>query len=139
MKISIIGAGNVGASLAFLLASRGFADIVLIDVLEDFAKGKVLDIKQAMPVFGYDLKISGSGDYKETVNSDIVVITAGLPRKPGMKREDLLEANAKILSSVIENIKKSSPNAILIVVTNPLDAMVHLAKKHSGFERSRVI
>ena len=139
MKISIIGAGNVGSSLAFLLASRGFADIVLIDVLDNFAKAKALDIKEAMPIFGYDLKINGSGSYEGTINSDIIVITAGLPRKPGMKREDLLEANAKILSSVIENIKKSSPNAILIVVTNPLDAMAHLARKLTGFERGRVI
>lgn len=139
MKISIIGAGNVGSSLAFLLASRGFADIMLIDILEDFAKGKALDIKEAMPVFRYDLKIIGSGSYEETINSDIIVITAGLARKPGMKREDLLKANAKILNSVVENIKKTSPNAILIVVTNPLDVMAHLAKKLSGFERSRVI
>lgn len=138
-KITIVGAGFVGATAAHWCASKELGDIVLVDIVEGMPQGKALDLLQAGPVEGYDLNIVGSNDYKDTANSDIIVITAGLPRKPGMTREDLVSTNAKIIRTVVENVAKYSPNAIMILVTNPLDTMTYLAKKVSGFPRERVI
>lgn len=138
-KITIVGAGFVGATAAHWCASKELGDIVLVDIVEGMPQGKALDLLQAGPVEGYDLNIVGSNDYQDTANSDIIVITAGLPRKPGMTREDLVSTNAKIIRTVVENVAKYSPNAIMILVTNPLDTMTYLAKKVSGFPRERVI
>jgi malate dehydrogenase len=138
-KVTVVGAGNVGASCAVRLADKGLADVVLVDVLEGIPQGKALDILQAGPVAGVDVKITGSNDYEPTANSDIVVLTAGFPRKPGMSRDDLLWANYDIVKNSVENAIKHSPNCILIVVTNPLDAMCHVAYRISGFPKNRVI
>ncbi|MCS6844285.1 MAG: malate dehydrogenase [Caldilineales bacterium] len=138
-KITIVGAGFVGATAAHWCAVKELGDVVLVDIVEGMPQGKALDLLQAGPVEGYDLHIVGTNDYKETANSDIVVITAGLPRKPGMTREDLVGVNAKIVRGVVENVVAYSPNSIIIVVTNPLDTMVYLAKKVSGFPRERII
>ena len=138
-KVSIIGAGNVGATAAHWIASKELADVVLVDVAEGIPQGKALDLLQAGPVEDFDVKIMGSNDYGPTENSDIVVITAGLPRKPGMSRDDLLKTNAGIVTQVTEQVCKYSPNSILLVVSNPLDAMAYVAKKVSGFSRNRVI
>ncbi|HEX6080954.1 MAG TPA: malate dehydrogenase, partial [Methylomirabilota bacterium] len=132
-KISVIGAGNVGASVAQYLVEKELGDVVLVDVVEGIPQGKALDLAQAGPVHGYDSDLVGSNGYDETADSDIVVITAGLARKPGMTRDDLLFKNAEIVGSVVEQVVKRSKNAILILVTNPLDAMVQLAWKKSGF------
>ncbi len=140
-KITIVGAGNVGATCAHWCAAAELGDIVLLDIpaAEDMPKGKALDLMQASPIMGYDSTIVGSTSYDATANSDVVVITAGIPRKPGMSRDDLLSTNAKIVSAVATEIKKSSPNAIIIVVSNPLDAMVQQVLKVSGFPSHRVI
>lgn len=138
-KVSIIGAGNVGATAAHWIASKELADVVLVDVAEGIPQGKALDLLQAGPVEDFDVKILGSNEYGPTENSDIVVITAGLPRKPGMSRDDLLKTNAGIVTQVTEQVCKYSPNSILLVVSNPLDAMAYVAKKVSGFSRNRVI
>ncbi|MER2600484.1 MAG: malate dehydrogenase [Caldilineales bacterium] len=138
-KITIVGAGFVGATAAHWCASKELGDVVLVDIVEGMPQGKALDLLQAGPVEGYDLNIVGTNDYADTANSDIIVITAGLPRKPGMTREDLVGTNAKIITTVVENVVKHSPNAIMILVTNPLDTMTYLAKKVSGFPRERVI
>jgi len=138
-KISIIGAGAVGAQAAFCIASKELGDIVLIDILGDMAKGKALDIAQSLPLFKSNVSVVGGDDYTLTKNSDIVVIVAGIPRKPGMTREQLLETNAKIISDVTKKVVRHSPHSLLIVVTNPLDAMVTVAKNVSGFPRERVI
>jgi malate dehydrogenase len=138
-KISVIGAGNVGATAAHWIATKEMGDVVLVDLNEGVAKGKALDLLECGPVERFDLRITGTGDYADTANSDVVVITAGLPRKPGMSRDDLLKTNAKIVTEVTEKVAKHSPNSILIVVSNPLDAMAYVAKKVSGFPRSRVI
>ena len=138
-KISIIGAGNVGASTAWRAAAKELGDLVLVDVVEGLAAGKALDLSQAGPIERYDAKISGSSDYVETAQSDIVIITAGLPRKPGMSRDDLLAKNVAIVREVTEQVAKYSPGAILIVVANPLDAMVYAAHKVSGFDTRRVM
>lgn len=140
-KITIIGAGFVGATTAHWLAERELGDIALLDIpaTETMPKGKALDMEEAGPVLGYDTKITGTTDYADTANSDIVVITAGLPRKPGMTREDLVGKNQAIIGDVVANVVKTSPNAILIVVTNPLDTMAYLAYKLSGFPKNRVI
>jgi malate dehydrogenase len=138
-KISIIGAGFVGATAAHWCAVKELGDVVLFDVVEGMPQGKALDLLEAGPVEGYDLNIIGSNDYKDTANSDIVVVTAGLPRKPGMTREDLVATNGKIIREVMENVVAQSPNAIVILVTNPLDTMVYLAKKVSGLPRERII
>jgi malate dehydrogenase len=140
-KISIIGAGNVGATTAHWCAAGELGDIVLLDIpaTEDMPKGKGLDLMQASPVFGFDSRIVGTTDYADTAGSDVVVITAGLPRKPGMSRDDLLGTNAKIMTSVCENLKQTSPDAILIVVSNPLDAMVQRALQVTGFPPHRVL
>ncbi len=140
-KISIIGAGHVGATTASWLAEREVGDIVLLDIPEvgDMPKGKALDLMQAGPIRGFDTRITGTSDYADTADSDVVVITAGMARKPGMSREDLVGTNARIVKSVVEQVVAHSPNAILLVVTNPLDSMVYLAKKVSGFPRQRVL
>ena len=138
-RISVIGAGNVGASVAQYAVERELGDVVLMDVIEGIPQGKALDLAQAGPVHGYDSSLVGSNGYDETADSDVVVITAGLARKPGMTRDDLLFKNAEIVGSVVEQVVKRSKNAILILVTNPLDAMVQLAWKKSGFPAERVI
>ena len=138
-KVTVVGAGNVGASCALRLADKGLADVVVVDILEGIPQGKALDILEAGPVAGVDVKITGANDYAPTANSDIVVLTAGFPRKPGMSRDDLLWANYDIVKNSVENTMKYSPNCILIVVTNPLDAMCHVAYRVSGFPKNRVI
>lgn len=138
-KITIVGAGFVGATAAHWCAAKELGDVVLFDIVEGMPQGKALDLLQAGPVEGYDLRIIGTNDYQDTANSDIVVITAGLPRKPGMTREDLVSVNAKIIRGVIENVVAYSPNAIFILVTNPLDTMTYLAYKVSGLPRERII
>ena len=140
-KITIIGAGNVGASCAVWAAEMELGDIVLVDLpdLADKTKGKVLDLSQCGPIDRFDARIVGTGDYAATADSDIVIITAGLPRKPGMSRDDLVQTNVKIVASVTEQIAKTSPNSILLVVSNPLDAMVYTAWKKSGFSTNKVV
>jgi malate dehydrogenase len=138
-KITVVGAGNVGATLAHRLADKQLADIVLIDILEGVPQGKGLDLLQSGPIEGYDVKIKGTNNYADTANSDLVVMTAGLPRKPGMSRDDLLKANFDVVKPTIEQVAKYSPDCILIVVTNPLDAMAQTAFKVSGFSKNRVI
>ncbi len=138
-KISIVGAGKVGSTTALLLALKKLADVVLVDIVEGFPQGFALDLQEASPIEKFDLKIVGSTNYDETKDSEIVVITAGYPRKPGMSREELLEINAKIVKTVTEKITAHSKDAIIIVVTNPLDAMCWVAKKVSRFPRERVL
>jgi len=138
-KVTVVGAGNVGATVAQYVVEKGLADVVLTDVIEGLPQGKALDLLQAGPVHRYDCHLVGSNDYKDTADSDIVVITAGLARKPGMSRDDLLFKNAEIIKKVVEQVVRYSPNAILIVVTNPLDAMAQLAFRVSGFPKHRVI
>ena len=138
-KITIVGAGNIGATLALLLARGETADITLIDINEGVAKGKALDIMEASPILGFNARVMGTGDYADTADSDVVVITAGFPRKPGMTRDDLLFKNFEVVKEVSEQIKKYSPNAFVIVVTNPLDAMTYTALKVTGFPKERVI
>ena len=138
-KVTIVGAGNVGATAAHWLAAKELADIVLVDVVEGVPQGKALDLLESMPVEGCDVTVTGANDYSQTANSDIVVITAGFPRKPGMSRDDLLRANAEIVKAATEQAVKLSPNCILIIVTNPLDAMCEVARRTSGFPRERVI
>jgi malate dehydrogenase len=138
-KVSIVGAGNVGATAAHWIASKELADVVLIDIMEGIPQGKALDLLQAMPVEKRDSAIIGTNDYADTANSDIVIITAGIPRKPGMSRDDLLHTNYKIMQDVVSKVVKYSPNCIIIVVSNPLDAMAQAAFKLSGFSRNRVI
>ncbi len=138
-KISIVGAGFVGATAAHWCAAKELGDVVLVDVLEGMPQGKALDLLQAGPVEGYDLNIHGTNNYGDTAGSDIVVVTAGLPRKPGMTREDLVVTNGNIIRQVMENVTRHSPDAIVILVTNPLDTMVYLAKKVSGLPRERII
>jgi len=138
-KITIVGSGNVGATSAHWIASKELGDVVLVDIAEGIPQGKALDLLQSGPVEGFDLRITGTNDYADTENSDVVVITAGIPRKPGMSRDDLLKTNAKIVSEVTQKVCKASPKAVLIVVSNPLDAMAYVCKKASGFPRERVI
>ncbi len=138
-KVTVVGAGNVGASCALNIAHKELADVVLVDVVEGVPQGKALDMLESGPVEGYDVSLTGANDYSPTANSDIVVITAGFPRKPGMSRDDLLIANYEVVKSATEQAIKHSPNAILILVTNPLDAMCWTAFQASKFERHRVI
>jgi malate dehydrogenase len=138
-KISIIGAGFVGATAAHWCAVKELGDVVLVDVVEGMPQGKALDLLEAGPVEGYDLHIVGTNDYADTADSDVIVITAGLPRRPGMTREDLVSVNGNIVREVVENVAAHSPNGIIILVTNPLDTMVYLAKHVSGFPRERCI
>ncbi len=138
-KITVVGAGNVGASVAQYCVERELGDVVLVDVIEGVPQGKALDLAQAGPIHGYDSRLTGSNGYDETGDSDVVVITAGLARKPGMTRDDLLFKNAEIVGGVVDQVVARSKNAILILVTNPLDAMVQLAWKRSGFPTKRVM
>ena len=138
-KVSIVGSGNVGATAAHWIASKELADVVLIDIMEGVPQGKGLDLLEAMPIEKRDSYVIGTQDYADTANSDIVVITAGVPRKPGMSRDDLLNINHKIMSDVVGKVVKHSPNSILIIVCNPLDAMAQAAYRMSGFSRNRVI
>jgi malate dehydrogenase len=139
-KVTVVGAGNVGATVAMRIAEKELADVVLIDVLEGVPAGKALDLAEAAPIECHDSTITGvTNDYDKAEGSDIVVITAGIPRKPGMSRDDLLSTNAKIMKSVVTEIKKAAPDTILIIVSNPLDAMCHVAYEVSGFDKKRVI
>jgi len=138
-KISIIGAGNVGATAALMIAQRELGDIVMLDIIPDMPQGKALDMAEASPIEGFDVHIKGTNSYEEIADSDIVVVTSGRPRKPGMSREDLLTQNAQIVGSVAEQVARYSPNAILIVVTNPLDIMTYHAWKVTGFPHHRVM
>ena len=137
-KVTVVGAGNVGATCAQVLAARDYADVVLVDIKEGLPQGKALDINQMGAVLGYEPRVSGSNSYDETAGSDVVVITAGLPRSPGMSRDDLVTTNEKIVTDVTQKAIAQSPDAILIVVSNPLDAMCHVAKNVSGWPRGRV-
>src|SRR5262249_36290153 len=138
-KVTVVGAGNVGATLAQILVYKELADVVMVDIIEDMPQGKALDLAEAAPVERYDCRLIGSNGYKETAGSDIVVITSGIARKPGMSRDDLINTNKGIVKQVTEEIVKQSPNSILIIVSNPLDAMCHVAYKVSGFPKHRVI
>jgi malate dehydrogenase len=137
-KVTVVGAGHVGSTAALEIARRDYADVVLVDIKEGLPQGKALDLNQAGPVLGYEPRITGSNGYEETVGSDVVVVTAGLPRKPGMSRDDLVTMNEQIVSSVTREAVARSPDAILIVVSNPLDAMCHVAKIVSEWPRERV-
>jgi malate dehydrogenase len=138
-KVTVIGAGNVGATTAQRIAEAGLADVVLIDIVDGLPQGKALDLSESAPVVGHDCTITGTNDYADTAGSDIVVVTSGLARQPGMSRDDLLAVNAGIVGSVVSQATAVSPEAILIIVTNPLDAMCHVAMKASGFPRERVM
>jgi malate dehydrogenase len=138
-KVTVIGAGNVGATTAQRIAEAGLADVVLVDIVEGLPQGKGLDLAEAAPVVGHDARIVGTNDYDETAGSDIIVVTSGLARQPGMSRDDLLARNAGIVRAVVEASAPKSPDAVLIVVTNPLDAMCHVAMQASGFPRERVL
>jgi malate dehydrogenase len=138
-KVTVVGAGNVGGTTAQRLAERNYADVVLVDIVEGLPQGKALDILQSGPVIGFDSVVIGSNGYEESANSDVVVITSGSPRKPGMSRDDLLKTNQQIVQSVTAEVIKHSPEAILVVVANPLDAMCHVAFEVSGFGRERVV
>jgi malate dehydrogenase len=138
-KITVVGAGNVGATTAQRLAERDYADVILVDIVEGMPQGKALDLNQAGPVVGYEPNIVGTNGYEETSGSDIVVITSGLPRKPGMSRDDLLSANRDIVGGVTREVSERSPDSIIICVTNPLDAMCHVTLDVSGFPRQRVV
>jgi malate dehydrogenase len=138
-KVTIVGSGNVGATAAHWIAAKELADVVLIDIVEGVPQGKGLDLLEAMPIEKRDSYVIGTNDYVDTANSDIVVITAGIPRKPGMSRDDLLNTNYKIMKDVVSKVVEHSPNCILIIVSNPLDAMAQAAYKLSGFSRQRVI
>lgn len=138
-KVSVIGAGNVGASLAQLVAQSGLADVAIQDIMEGVPQGKALDLSQACPLWGSSSTVVGSNDFGPTANSDVIVVTAGFPRKPGMLREQLLAANAEVVSGVTKKAAELSPNAIIIIVTNPMDVMAYLSFKTSGFTPSRVI
>jgi len=140
-KVTVVGAGFVGATAVQRIAERNLADVVMVDIpdKEGPTKGKALDMEESAPIVGFDSRITGTINYEDTANSDVVVITAGLPRKPGMTREDLIETNTKIIKSVTEQIVKHSPNTVIIVVTNPLDAMVYATYKLSGFPPERVV
>ena len=138
-KVTVIGAGNVGATTAQRIAEAGLADVVLVDIVEGLPQGKGLDLAEAAPVVGHDARVTGTNDYADTAGSDIVVVTSGIARKPGMSRDELMTTNAGIVRAVVEQAAKHSPNAILIVVTNPLDVMCHVAMQASGFPRERVL
>ena len=138
-KITLIGAGQIGGTLAHLIALKEIADIVLFDVAEGLAKGKALDIAQSSPVNGFNINLTGTSSYEDTKNSDVIIITAGVPRKPGMTRDDLLGINLKIIKQVGEGIKKSSPNAFVICITNPLDVIVMALQKYSGLPKNKVV
>jgi malate dehydrogenase len=137
-KVTVVGAGNVGATCAQELARRDYADVVLVDIKEGLPQGKALDMNQAGPVLGYEAAVTGTNGYEETAGSDVIAITAGLPRQPGMSRDDLVTTNEKIIASVTEQAIAQSPDAVIIVISNPLDAMCHVAKSVSGWPKERV-
>ena len=138
-KITLIGAGQIGGTLAHLIALKELGDVVLFDVAAGIAKGKALDIAQSSPVNGFNINLSGTDNYEDTKNSDVIIITAGVPRKPGMTRDDLLEINLKIIKQVAEGIKKTSPNAFVICITNPLDVIVMALQKYSGLPKNKIV
>ena len=138
-KVTVIGAGNVGATAAQRLAEKDLSDVVLVDIIEGVPQGKALDLTEAAPIEKHDARINGTNAYDDTADSDIVIITAGIPRKPGMSRDDLISTNAGIMKSVTEEVVKRSPEAVLIIVSNPLDAMCHVAYDVSGFPKQRVL
>ena len=138
-KITLIGAGQIGGTLAHLIALKKLADVVLFDVASGIAKGKALDIAQSSPIDEFDINLSGTDNYEDTKNSDVIIITAGVPRKPGMTRDDLLSVNLKIIKQVAEGIKKTSPNAFVICITNPLDVMVMALQKYSGLPKNKIV
>jgi len=138
-KISLIGGGQIGGVLAQLCALRELGDVVLFDIVEGLPQGKMLDIAEAAPVDGFDVNLKGTNSYEDIKGSDVIIVTAGLPRKPGMSRDDLIEVNSKIMTAVAEGIKANAPNAFIIVISNPLDAMVTLCQKITGFPHNRVI
>ena len=138
-KITLIGAGQIGGTLAHLIALKNLADVVLFDIAAGIAKGKALDIAQSSPVNGFDINLSGTDNYEDTKNSDVIIITAGVPRKPGMSRDDLLGINLKIIKQVAEGIKHTSPNAFVICITNPLDVIVMALQKYSGLPKNKVV
>jgi malate dehydrogenase len=138
-KISVIGAGNVGGTTAQRLAERNLGDIVLLDINEGVAKGKALDIMESAPLERFDARVTGTADYEDTAGSDLVIVSSGVPRKPGMSRDDLLRINAEIVQSVVREVAKRSPAAILLIVSNPLDAMTYVAFRESGFPKERVM
>jgi malate dehydrogenase len=138
-KVTVIGAGNVGATAAQRLAEKELCDVVLVDIIEGVPQGKALDLSEAAPIEKHDARLTGTNNYDASEGSDIVIITAGIPRKPGMSRDDLLKINAGIMKDVTQNVAKRSPNAVLIIVSNPLDAMCHVAYENSGFTKNRVI
>jgi malate dehydrogenase len=138
-KITVVGAGNVGATAAQEIARRDYADVVLVDIVEGLPQGKALDMNEAGPVLGYEARITGANGYEETAGSDVVIVTSGRPRSPGMSRDDLVTTNQAIVKSVTGEAVKHSPDAVLVVVTNPLDAMCHVAKDASGFPKERVV
>ena len=138
-KITRVGAGQIGGTLAHLIALKELGDVVLFDVESGIAKGKALDIAQSSPVNGFNINLSGTNDYEDTKNSDVIIITAGVPRKPGMTRDDLLGINLKIIKQVAEGIKSTSPNAFVICITNPLDVIVMALQKYSGFPKNKIV
>src|SRR3982750_200792 len=138
-KVTVVGAGNVGATAAHWIAAKELADVVLVDIVEGTPQGKSLDLAQAAPIDGFDVKLAGANSYEDTAGSDVVIITAGLPRKPGMSRDDLLKTNSEIVGNVTDQVAKYSPNAFIIVVSNPLDAMTQVAFRRSGFPKNRVM
>ncbi len=138
-KITLIGAGQIGGTLAHLIALKELADVVLFDVAAGIAKGKALDIAQSSPVNGFNVNLSGTDDYEDTKNSDVIIVTAGVPRKPGMTRDDLLGINLKIIKQVAEGIKKTSPNAFVICITNPLDVIVMALQRYSGLPKNKIV
>jgi malate dehydrogenase len=138
-KVAVIGAGHVGETAALKLAQLNVADIVLADIVEGMPQGKALDMMESAPLLGIDVRIDGTNDYRDIAGSDVVVITAGVPRKPGMSRDDLLKTNAEIISDVVENVVEQAPDCIIVMITNPLDVMTYLAHKNSGFDRKRVM
>jgi len=138
-KITLIGAGQIGGTLAHLIAIKELADVVLFDVAEGIAKGKALDIAQSSPIDGFNINLTGTSSYEDTKNSDVIIVTAGVPRKPGMTRDDLLGINLKIIKQVAEGIKKTSPNAFVICITNPLDVIVMALQKYSGLPKNKIV
>lgn len=138
-KVTVVGAGNVGATAAQRMAEKALCDVVLVDIAEGLPQGKALDLAEAAPIEKHDSRLVGTNDYEATAGSDIVIITAGIPRKPGMSRDDLVKTNKGIMKSVVENIAEKSPDAVLIIVSNPLDAMCHVAYEASGFPKNRVL
>lgn len=138
-KIALIGAGQIGGTLALLCGMRNLGDVVMFDIMDGTAKGKALDLSHLAPVFGLDFKVTGTGDIADIKDSDVCIVTSGIPRKPGMSRDDLVKTNAEVIRSVAQGIKKHAPNAFVVVITNPLDVMVYLMQKETGFAHSKVV